>query len=192
MAAVLAVVFMLFVSVDAVAVDGSGEECIQQFHHLWKSFHSRHANIDRVQHAMLPPNSPASVQIDVFYHFSTTLMYACKTSSEHSGACNYSSLHLLNLSSMPFDYKFRWSSTSVHNYIRPKLLERLSLFTYQAQITEVHIVIDPICGHRSEYNGTEVCREPKEEDITSPGLDVKLLDELTCHVSLICWPYVHF
>ncbi len=175
------VIVLTAVLVGTRAVYSSEEKCIRAFHELRESFLSRKDNIDSMRRALLPPSSTSHILIDVHYHYTTTLTQVCTNSSEYSEACKSNPIHL---PSMPYDYKFRWSSSSVHIFIRPKLLKSLSLYTYQSQFTEAHIVLGPICSSRRDHNRSTVCREPPE-DITSPELEVRLLDELTSHVSCI-------
>lgn len=173
------VVSVLAILLHVVAAESGGEDCIRTLHDLKESYLSRKDNTDSMQRALLPPNSPSHFQINIYYHFTTTVEKVCSNSSQYSEACNSEPIHL---EALPFDYKFRWSSSSVHNFIRPRLLQSLSLYTYQAETTEAHVLIDPICssgGARSFYT----CHEHEQTHILSPELELRLLNELTCHVS---------
>ncbi len=126
--------------------------------------------------ALLPHNFAPHIQIDVYYHYTTTIKQVCTNGSKYWEACKSDPIHL---ESMPYEYKFQWSSSSVHNFNRPKLLESLSVFKYQAQYTaEAHVLIDPICGNSSNnFNRSTVCRELHDTAIAEPG--VRLLCCLT-------------
>ena len=85
---------------------------------------------------------------------------------------------------LDFDYRFRWTISSVHVFIRPDLLEHLSLYIYRPYTIVARLIVDPICGGE-EIDTTKsdsVCNKTKYLH-TEAGTPVRLLNELTTHVS---------
>ena len=109
--------------------------CIATITELEKSLLQRKLNIDRLQRAFFPTDQHSPVAVDLVFHLSTSL----QNTSE--GLCNSS----IRLANGTFDYKFRWSDSTVLLFIRPELLRPLSLFVYQGVVTTAEIVIDLIC-----------------------------------------------
>ena len=141
---------------------------------LQESLLQRKANIDSLDQAFFPINQRTPVAIDVIFHFSTSLQKA------NQGLHNLSEARLDNAT---FDYKFRWSASAVLAFLRPELLEPLSLFVYQGYVTTAEVVIDPICGtpdiEEREVNGKDICKH------STDGYPEQLLNRLIVHVSYL-------
>ena len=132
------VVLALQVALLTTAVAGNcrkDHDCIATITELEKSLFQWKLNIDRLQRAFFPTDQHSPAAVDLVFHFSTSL----QNTSE--GLCNSS----IRLANGTFDYKFRWSDSTVLLFIRPELLRPLSLFVYQGVVTTAEIVIDPIC-----------------------------------------------
>ena len=108
--------------------------CIETFMELEEALIQQKSNINCLYQAFL--NLPASV--DLLLHFSTSLR---TTSSQ--GLCNLSTSGRLDSST--FDYKLRWSASTVLFFFHPEVLKFLSLLVYQGTSTTAEVVIDPIC-----------------------------------------------
>ena len=137
--------------------------CIATITELEKSLFQWKLNIDRLQRAFFPTDQHSPVAVDLVFHFSTSL----RNTSE--GLCNSS----IRLANHTFDYKFRWSDSTVLLFIRPELLRPLSLFVYQGVVTTAEIVIDPICD-------------------TDVGRPEHLLNALCIHVCIKFYQYLSF
>ena len=101
---------------------------------LEEAIFQQKSNINCLYQAFL--NLPASV--DLLVHFSTSLR---TTSSQ--GLCNPSTARLDN--NTQFDYKFRWSASTVLYFLKPEVLSSFSLLVYKGTSTTAEVVIDPIC-----------------------------------------------
>ena len=112
--------------------------CITTFMELEESLLKRHSNMDNLHQAFFPSNQQFPVAVDLVVHFSTSLR---TTSSQ--GLSNPSITRLDNNTS--FDYKFRWSASTVIHFVRQEVLSFFSLFVYQGTVTTAEVVIDPIC-----------------------------------------------
>ena len=124
--------------------------CIVTITELEKSLFQRKLNIDRLQRAFFPTDQHSPVAVDLVFHFSTSL----QNTSE--GLCNPP----IRFDNGTFDYKFRWSESTVLLFIRPELLRPLSLFVYQGVVTTAEIVIEPICDNnvgRAEHLLNALC-----------------------------------
>ena len=138
--------------------------CIGTYEELVDSVRSRTINIDNLTDGFYPPNRQTTTVADIYYYIS----------DDQNGDA-----------STKFKYKFRWSSSSILNLIRPELLRDASLFLYpHSEIAEMHIVIDPICSELQSRHGDiladweSACLE-KVSTVDS----VILLNKLTTHVS---------
>ena len=136
-------------------------QCIETYQELVKSVTSKVVNIDNLTDGFYPPNRQTTTVADVYYYIQ------------------------MGNASTEFKYKFRWSSSSILNLIRPELLRDLSLFLYHHwEIAEIHILIDPICSDVKLTLGDifadweNICN-----DRTCTVDSVVLLNKLTTHVS---------
>lgn len=127
--------------------------CIKTFMELEESLFSLKSNINCLYQAFL--NLPATV--NVLVHFSTSLR-----NTSFQKLCNPS---ITRLDSNTFDYKLRWSASTVLYFLKPEVLKFLSLFVYQGAVITAEVVIDPIC---------ESLDQPKE-----------ILESLCIHVCFV-------
>ena len=139
--------------------------CIGTYEELVDSVRSKTINIDNLTDGFYPPNRQTTTVADIYYYIN----------DDRSGDAP-----------TEFKYKFRWSSSSILNLIRPELLRDASLFLYPySEIAEMHIMIDPFCGELQSRRGDiladweSICIE-KTYTVDS----VILLNKLTTHVSL--------
>ena len=107
--------------------------CIKTFMELEEALIKQKSNINCLYQAF--SNLPATV--DLLFHFSTSLR---NTSSR--GLCNHSTSRLDNSA---FDYRLRWSASTVLYLLKPEVLKFLSLSVYHGTSTTAEVVIDPIC-----------------------------------------------
>ena len=146
--------------------------CIATITELEKSLFRRKSNIDRLHRAFFPNDQHFPVAVDLVVHFSTSLHNTCQ------GLCNSS--NELAIGNGTFDYKFRWSESTVLLFIQPELLRPLSLFVYQGVVTTAEIVIDPICDTETQqtriYEGLRRSTDVRKAE--------HLLNSLCIHVSI--------
>ena len=126
--------------------------CIATITELEKSLFQRKSNIDRLHRAFFPSDQHLPVAVDLVVHFSTSLQNASQ------GLANTSTI--MRRDNAKFDYKFRWSESTVLLFIQPEMLRPLSLSVYQGVVTTAEIVIDPICDNnvgRAEHLLNALC-----------------------------------
>ena len=163
------VVFLLCLALSpAVIVSEDRKGCISTFSELEKSLLSRESNLDILKKAFFPVNRQTSIVVDVYYYMPTGNMSMVSS-----------------LEALDHDYKFRWTLSSVHVFIRPALLECLSLYIYRPYPIAARLIVDPICSGEeigAHNKSKPICNETKYMD-TEAGTPVRLLNELTTHVS---------
>ena len=99
--------------------------CTGTYEELVASVRSRRINMDNLTDGFYPPNRQTTTVADVYYY-----VY-----DSHPGN-----------TSTEIKYKFRWSSSSILNLIRPDLLRDASLFLYpHSEVAEIHLMINPFC-----------------------------------------------
>ena len=108
--------------------------CITTFMELEESLLQRRQNMDNLHQAFFPSNQQFPVAVDFLVHFSTSL----RTTSSQG-------LSTARLDNNTYDYKFRWSASTVIHFVRHEVLSYFSLFVYQGTVTTAEVVIDPIC-----------------------------------------------
>ena len=108
--------------------------CITTFMELEESLLQRRSNMNNLHQAFSPSNQQFPAAVDLVVHFSTSL----RTTSSQG-------LSTARLDNNTFDYKFRWSASTVIHFVRHEVLSFSSLFVYQGTVTTAEVVIDPIC-----------------------------------------------
>ena len=146
--------------------------CIATITELEKSLFQRKSNIDSLHRAFFPSDQHFPVAVDLAVHFSTSLQNASP------GLANTSTI--MRRDNAKFDYKFRWSESTVLLFIQPEMLRPLSLSVYQGVVTTAEIVIDPICDTETQqmrmYKGIRRS--------TDDGKAKQLLNSLCVHVGI--------
>ena len=100
-------------------------------------------NLIKLENAFFPVNSHPSVVVDVHYHLivpieaipETVLREAVYQPVEEVSPARTN----VTKSGKITVYKFRWLSSPVNLFIRPDLLKRFSLLTYQVNVTAVDL-----------------------------------------------------
>ena len=157
------VVFLMsLVLLPATAVADDKQRCIATLSDLEESL-LRYSNMDRLAIAFFPTNRQASVAVDVCYSIITGDENATSNST-----C---------------DYKFRWTKASIHMFIRPSLLESLSLYVHQVDTAVVKLVIDPMCGEEIITKKSDSLCYNSECKSNVAGSPICLLNTFTIHVS---------
>ena len=136
------------------SVDGV---CIQSYEELQVSLFARQQNIDNLRRAFFPTNQEPSISIEFQYYFhgNWTLQYPLV---------------------------FRWSTSRSLGFIRPELMQSLTLHIFNQITPVVEIIVDPICddlslqSRLSDWEG--ICTNENVVPLT-----LKLLNELTANVS---------
>ena len=118
--------------------------CITTFMELEESLLQRRSNMNNLHQAFSPSNQQFPVAVDLVVHFSTSL----RTTSSQG-------LSTVRLDNNTFDYKFRWSASTVIHFVRHEVLSFSSLFVCQGTVTTAEVVIDPICkGKKCNLNSS--------------------------------------
>ena len=145
-------------------------------------------NLMTLQNAFFPTNKPASIVVDVFYHFvgaesdhgvEETILQQNHRILRDVNYINIKS----NLESNSLDkvLKFRWMASPINMFCRPDLLKQLSLYAFQAKIGTVHLKLERPCKmdflDATLLAGTDECMNVS--DI------YYLLNNLTSNVSTI-------
>ena len=112
--------------------------CIGTFMELEEALIQQKSNKNCLYRAFL--NLPASV--DLLVHFSTSLR-PTSTGTSSQGRCSHSTSRLDTDGA--FDYKLRWSASTVLYFFNSEVLKFLSLSAYQGTSTTAEVVINPIC-----------------------------------------------
>lgn len=177
MKVVVLALLVVFLTAQVAAVrmekhEGKCRSCIATITELEQSLFQRKSNIDRLQRAFFPNDQHFPVAVDLVVHFSTSLQNTSR------GLCNTSTIRLENGT---FDYKFRWSESTVLLFIRPELLRPLSLFVYQGVVTTAEVVVDPICDTESQQTRTYKGIRRSTDDWKAEHL----LNTLCIHVCII-------
>ena len=109
------------------------------------------SNLINLEDALYPTNHPYSSMVDVYYHF-TAREDKIKIYSDDSVVITKEDHRILRQTSpveksteQDNSVKFRWLASSINLYIRPDLLKRLSLWTYQVKPNRVDIVMKTTC-----------------------------------------------
>ena len=155
-------VLLLCLALLPAAVVTAG--CISKFYELEKSLLSREANLDALKEAFFPDDRQASITVEIYYYMARGNMSTISSSE----ALNY-------------DHKFRWTLSPVHVFVRPALLECLSLYVYQPSTVVARLIVDPICN--SEETDVHKSDSTCNNMDTEAGTPVRLLNKLTTHVS---------
>lgn len=151
-------------------------------------------NLIALEKAFFPTNLHSSIVINVIYHFSTSqglnqtnhvagdivndeaAYRPLHTDLERKAENADSDRELLSAS-------FRWLASPINLFIRPDLLKRLSLFTYQAPIVSINIYFESSCtGNFSQ----DIKKDIKKINSTCQNVPklLKQLDEMTTNVSM--------
>ena len=176
----------------------ASKDCIYTLHEFQQSLVNRSVNLDSLQAAFSPPNHQRSISFTVHYHFCTntlninsTTNILCSDIEEWVDDKNAGRDSVKDFGEN-YEHKFSWHASPINLFIRPKLLEYLSLYTFKVSERTTHIILDQLCETLSTYENTtldstlgkstnqssdayyEVCYKP------SPVL--KLLEKLTANV----------
>jgi hypothetical protein len=145
---------LLIVTLRSSDVDGL---CIQSYEELKVSLFARQQNTDNLRRAFFPTNQEPSISVELQYHFhgNWTLQYPLV---------------------------FRWSTSRSLGFIRPELMQSLTLHVYNRITPVVEIVVDPICDDPSLQSTLSDWEGICTNENVAP-LTLQLLNELTANVS---------
>ena len=141
-------------------------------------------NLIKLENAFFPVNSHISVVVDVHYHLSGPMQpdvlpieVIPKTVREAVYQPVEASPARTNVtkSSKSTVLKFRWLSSPVNLFIRPDLLKRFSLLTYQVNVTVVDLQFS-LCHPEELTTNKSVC--------TNVPMLLNQLNKITANVSL--------
>ena len=144
-----------------VRSEPSKSRCLKTFQELEKSLLARSANADSLRDAFYPPNRQTGIVVNVFYYFDDGTIY--------------------DEQNVTYNYAFRWATSAVLQFIRPELLQHLSLYTYHGHTTTLNITIDPVCANRPlQHRDFDEVACSGERNSSDAAL---MLNTLTVHVS---------
>lgn len=145
---------LLIVALRSSSVDGV---CIRSYEELQVSLFAQQQNIDNLRRAFFPTNQDSSILIELHYYFhgNWTLQYPLV---------------------------FRWSTSRSLSFIRPELMQGLTLHIFNRITPVVEIILDPICDDSSLQstlsNWEGICTNENFAPLT-----LQLLNEFTANVS---------
>ena len=132
------------------------EACVASYHELRDSVFALPENVDNLRRAIFPTNQEPSISAEIHYY--------------------------LKNSTLQHPLIFRWSESWSLAFIRPELLQSLTLHIFAKMPPSVYIVVDPPCDdpdlNSSLSDSEELCRDEKMASST-----LLLLNELTANVS---------
>lgn len=170
--------------------------CIKTPNQYHQSLVNRIVNLESLSKAFSPTDRQASITFTVYYHFCTeagngTSKVRCEDVEEWVSDRN-SGLNPSDVFMDKYVYKFIWNSSPINIFIRPKLLASLSLFTFQVDERETHLVLDEPCDWSGidEPNITNPQCDDWLEICRHPAPDILMLNELTAHVSVLDYYWV--
>ena len=145
------------------------------------------SNLVQLEDALFPTNSHSSVVVNVNYHF-YELPLTNKPAELHPGVKQVS--HAINDVTKPdpvtqedfinkdqFVFHFKWLASPVNLFVRPDLLQRLSLMTYRVDNIAVDLHFEAPC-YLEEFSTNSTCTH-------LPKL-LSQLNNLTSNVSAMC------
>ncbi len=167
------------------------EKCIRTQYDFQQSLVSRTVNMETLNGALSPTNHQESISFYVYYHFcslnSTNRsidLPSCSTLEKWVHGLHSGENGTLDFSER-YAYKFVWNASPINLFIRPDLLQTLSLYMFQVHLPEAHLILDPVCDDVNEsltlttqyYELLDICRNP-------PPILV-MLESITVNVSTI-------
>ena len=114
---------------------------LEENYTVFESLLLERSNLINLEDALYPTNHPYSSMVDVYYHF-TAREDKIKIYSDDSVVITKEDHRILQQDN---SVKFRWLASPINLYIRPDLLKRLSLWTYQVKPNRVDIVMKIPC-----------------------------------------------
>ena len=171
------------------------EKCIRTQYDLQQSLINRTVNMETLNGAFSPGNHQDSMSFYVYYHFCSLNPVNSSNGSLPSCSALENWVHGLHLGknetldfSERYMFKFLWNASPINLFIRPDLLQTLSLYMFQVNLPEAHLILDHVCDDVNEsltltaqnesYNDPlYICRDP-------PPILV-MLESMTVNVSTI-------
>ena len=109
--------------------------CVHSYQGLRDSVFSRQDNTDNLRRAFFPTNKQPRISVEIHYYF-------------HNW-------------SLPYPLIFRWSASWALGFIRPELMQGLTLHIFNKMPPLVNIVVDPPCNdpdlHSSLSDWEAIC-----------------------------------
>ncbi len=164
-------------------------KCIRTQYDLQQSLVSRTVNMETLNGAFSPTNRQDSISFYVYYHFcslnSTNRsldLPSCSTLEKWVHGLHSGEKGTLDFSES-YAHKFLWNVSPINLFIRPDLLQTLSVYMFQVHLPEAHLILDPVCDDVNEsltltaHKLLDICRYP-------PPIIV-MLESITVNVSTI-------
>jgi hypothetical protein len=130
------------------------------------------SNLIKLEGAFFPTNLHPSIVVDVNYHFNISHPQAKFKNQQKLK--NVSDLKLTEEN--PDTFKFRWMASPVNLLIRPSLLKKLSLFTYQVNVAALTLEFEVTCE-------TELINKSVDSNCQNVSQIYHQLNNMTSNVS---------
>jgi hypothetical protein len=127
------------------------------------------SNLIKLEGTFFPTNSHSSVVVDVNYHFNIT-----EKEHQFNGDLKLTTNDLRTPDNHTF--KFRWMASPVNLLIRPSLLKRLSLMTYQENVAVLTLELEVKCE-------SDFVKEAIDSDCRNVSQLLYQLNNMTSNVS---------
>ena len=147
------------------------------------------SNLINLEDAFYPTNHPYSIMVDVYYHF-TAGKDKIEVYSDDSVMITKEGHRILRQANpveksteKNISVKFSWLVSPINLYIRPDLLKRLSLWTYQAKPNRVDIVMKTTCTPEQTQKIIAEGGNTSENNCSSLSTLLYQLNNMTANVS---------
>ena len=169
------------------------EKCIRTQYDLQQSLVNRIVNLETLNQAFSPTNHQDSISFYVYYHF-------CSLNPVNSSLPSCSALenwvhglHLGKKGTLDFSerymFKFLWNASPINLFIRPDLLQTLSLYMFQVHLPEAHLILDPVCDDVHVNESLTLTAQNESNDLLyicrHPSPILVMLESITVNVSTI-------
>ena len=203
MAKLIFVFLLLVLFHQEVSLLGN-KACISTLHEFQQSLVNRSVNLDSLNAAFSPPNRQASISFVVRYYFcshslnaNSTTKVLCSDIEKWADDKNAGRDSEVDFSE-EVKYKFLWNASPINLFIRPNLLESLSLYTFRTEVRNTSIILDQLCetliwpGNTTKLVSTEESSKKSDyhdplEACSNPLPILTLLEKLTANVSANCF-----
>ena len=172
------------------------EKCIWTQYDLQQSVVNRTVNLETLNGAFSPTNHQDSISFYVYYHFCS--LNPVNSSNGSLPSCSalenwVHGLHLGKKGTLDFSerymFKFLWNASPINLFIRPDLLQTLSLYMFQVHLPEAHLILDPVCDDVHVNESLTLTAQKESNDLLyicrHPSPILVMLESITVNVSTI-------
>ena len=145
--------------------------CLTSLHDVQVSLKSNPYNLESIDDGFFPPNTHPSPWVRINYYFNQT----------NSIKIHPAAYEAIGTNSIP-DLSFQWVASPVFHYFGPSVMEVFSTASIYFSPTEIHIVIDPICGN--EHMKELVLLEKLSAKVINISMKIYAHDK--CYYTFLC------